>query len=253
VDEETGQTIISGMGELHLEIIVERMLREFTVAANVGRPQVAYKETITKVAEARGRFIKQTGGKGQYGDVLLRVEPRENRTGFEFDVKVTGAVIPREFIPPIEKGVEDAMENGVLAGYPVTGIKVTVLDGSYHDVDSSEISFRVAASIAFKDAVTRAEAKLMEPVMQVEVIVPDEYMGDVIADLNSRRGRIEGMSTRPDGRVIDATVPLSEMFGYATRLRSLSQGRAIYSMEFARYDLVPEELSDKLISRIRGL
>ena len=252
VDEETGQTIISGMGELHLEILVDRMLREFTVAANVGRPQVAYKETITKVAEARGRFIKQTGGRGQYGDVLLRVEPRANRTGFEFDVQVTGAVIPREFIPAIEKGVEDAMENGVLAGYPVTGIKVTLLDGSYHEVDSSELSFRVAASMAFKDAVNRAEAKLMEPVMQVEVVVPEEYMGDVMADLSSRRGRIEGMSARPDGRVIDATVPLSEMFGYATRLRSLSQGRAIHTMEFAKYDLVPEELSDKLISRMRG-
>jgi len=253
VDEDTGQTIISGMGELHLEILVDRMLREFAVAANVGRPQVAYKETVTKVAEARGRFIKQSGGKGQYGDVLLRVEPRENRTGFEFDVKVTGAVIPREFIPAVEKGVEDAMENGVLAGYPVTGIKVTLLDGSYHDVDSSELSFKVAASMAFKDAVTRAEAKLLEPLMQVEVVVPEEYMGDVMADLSSRRGRIEGMSARPDGRVIDATVPLSEMFGYATRLRSLSQGRAIHTMEFARYDLVPEELSDKLISRIRGL
>jgi elongation factor G len=252
VDDDTGQTIISGMGELHLEIIVDRMLREFTVAANVGKPQVAYKETIIKVAEARGRFIRQSGGKGQYGDVVLRVEPRENRTGFEFDVKISGGVIPREFIPAIEKGVEDAMENGVLAGYPVTGIKVTVLDGSYHDVDSSELSFKVAASMAFKDAVVRADAKLLEPIMQVEVIVPEEYMGDVIADLNSRRGRIEGMSARPDGRVIDATVPLSEMFGYATRLRSLSQGRAIYTMEFARYDLVPEELSDKLISRIRG-
>ena len=252
VDEDTGQTIISGMGELHLEILVDRMLREFAVAANVGRPQVAYKETVTKVAEARGRFIKQSGGKGQYGDVLLRVEPRENRTGFEFDVKVTGAVIPREFIPAVEKGVEDAMENGVLAGYPVTGIKVTLLDGSYHDVDSSELSFKVAASMAFKDAVTRAEAKLLEPLMQVEVVVPEEYMGDVMADLSSRRGRIEGMAARPDGRVIDATVPLSEMFGYATRLRSLSQGRAIHTMEFARYDLVPEELSDKLISRTRG-
>ncbi len=252
VDEDTGQTIISGMGELHLEIIVDRMLREFAVAANVGRPQVAYKETITKTAEARGRFIKQSGGRGQYGDVLLRVEPRENRTGFEFDVKITGGVIPREFIPAIEKGVEDAMENGVLAGYSVTGIKVTVLDGSYHEVDSSDLSFKVAASMAFKEAVTRAEAKLMEPVMQVEVVVPEEYMGDVMADLSSRRGRIEGMASRPDGRVIDATVPLGEMFGYATRLRSLSQGRAIYTMEFARYDLVPEELSDKLISRIRG-
>jgi elongation factor G len=252
VDEDTGQTIISGMGELHLEIIVDRMLREFAVAANVGRPQVAYKETITKAAEARGRFIKQSGGRGQYGDVLLRVEPRENRTGFEFDVKIAGGVIPREFIPAIEKGVEDAMENGVLAGYSVTGIKVTVLDGSYHEVDSSDLSFKVAASMAFKEAVTRAEAKLLEPVMQVEVVVPEEYMGDVMADLSSRRGRIEGMSARPDGRVIDATVPLGEMFGYATRLRSLSQGRAIYTMEFARYDLVPEELSDKLISRIRG-
>jgi len=252
VDEDTGQTIISGMGELHLEIIVDRMLREFAVAANVGRPQVAYKETITKAAEARGRFIKQSGGRGQYGDVLLRVEPRENRTGFEFDVKIAGGVIPREFIPAIEKGVEDAMENGVLAGYSVTGIKVTVLDGSYHEVDSSDLSFKVAASMAFKEAVTRAEAKLMEPVMQVEVVVPEEYMGDVMADLSSRRGRIEGMAARPDGRVIDATVPLGEMFGYATRLRSLSQGRAIYTMEFARYDLVPEELSDKLISRIRG-
>ncbi len=252
VDEDTGQTIISGMGELHLEVIVDRMLREFTVAANVGKPQVAYKETITETSEARGRFIRQSGGKGQYGDVVLRVEPRENRTGFEFDVKLSGGVIPREFVPAIEKGVEDAMENGVLAGYPVTGVKVTVLDGSYHDVDSSELSFKVAASMAFKDAVAKAEPKLLEPVMRVEVIVPDEYMGDVIADLNARRGRIEGMSARPDGRVIDATVPLSEMFGYATRLRSLSQGRAIYTMEFARYDLVPEELSDKLISRIRG-
>jgi elongation factor G len=251
-DEETGQTIISGMGELHLDILVERMLREFDVAANVGRPQVAYRETITKASEARGKFIKQTGGKGQYGDVLLRVEPLESRIGFEFASKLSGAVLPKHFIPPIRRGVEGAMENGVLAGYPVTGVKVTLLDGSYHEVDSSELSFEVAASIGFKDAVTKGEPKLLEPIMQVEVVVPDEYMGDIIADLNSKRGRIEGMSSRVDGRVIDATVPLSEMFGYATRLRSLSQGRAIYTMEFARYELVPEELSDKIIARIRG-
>jgi elongation factor G len=240
------------MGELHLDILVERMLREFDVAANVGKPQVAYRETITKAAEARGKFIKQTGGKGQYGDVLLRVEPLESRIGFEFVSKLSGAVLPKHFIPPIKRGVGEAMENGVLAGYPVTGIKVTLLDGSYHEVDSSELSFEIAASIGFKDAVTRGEPKLLEPIMQVEVVVPDEYMGDIIGDLNSKRGRIEGMSSRADGRVIDATVPLSEMFGYATRLRSLSQGRAIYTMEFARYELVPEELSDKIIARIRG-
>ena len=251
-DEETGQTIISGMGELHLEILVERMLREFSVAANVGKPQVAYRETITKAAEARGKFIKQSGGKGQYGDVLLRVEPIESRIGFEFVSKLTGAVLPRQFIPPIKRGIQEAMENGVLAGYPVTGVKVTLLDGTYHDVDSSELSFEIAAAIGFKDAVTKGEPKLLEPIMQVEVVVPEEYMGDIMADLSSKRGRIEGMSSRPDGRVIDATVPLNEMFGYSTRLRSLSQGRAIYTMEFATYELVPEELSDKIIARIRG-
>ena len=251
-DEETGQTIISGMGELHLEILVERMLREFSVAANVGKPQVAYRETITKSSEARGRFIKQSGGKGQYGDVLLRVDPLDTKIGFEFVSKLTGAVLPRQFIPPIKRGVEESMENGVLAGYPVTGVRVTLLDGSYHDVDSSELSFEIAAAIGFKEAVTKGEPKLLEPIMQVEVVVPDEYMGDIIADLSSKRGRIEGMSSRPDGRVIDAMVPLSEMFGYSTRLRSLSQGRAIYTMEFASYELVPEELSDKIISRIRG-
>jgi len=251
-DEETGQTIISGMGELHLDILVERMLREFDVAANVGKPQVAYRETITRAAEARGKFIKQTGGKGQYGDVLLLVEPLESKIGFEFVSKLTGAVLPRQFISPIKRGIEEAMENGVVAGYPVTGVRVSLLDGSYHDVDSSELSFEIAASIGFKDAVIKGEPKLLEPIMQVEVVVPDEYMGDIIADLSSKRGRIEGMSSRADGRVIDATVPLSEMFGYATRLRSLSQGRAIYTMEFASYELVPEELSDKIIARIRG-
>jgi len=251
-DEETGQTIISGMGELHLEVLVDRMLREFDMAANVGKPQVAYKETITVVAEARGKFIKQTGGKGHYGDVLLRVEPLEKKIGFEFESKISGGTIPKQFIPAIERGVAESMENGVLAGYPLSGVKATLLDGSYHEVDSSELSFKFAAAIAFREAIMKGEPKLLEPIMQVEVIVPEEYMGDVIADLNSKRGRIEGMSSRSDGRAIDAIVPLSEMFGYATRLRSLSQGRAIYTMQFAEYEVVPEELSDKIISRIRG-
>ncbi|UCF79058.1 MAG: elongation factor G [Candidatus Eiseniibacteriota bacterium] len=251
-DEETGQTIISGMGELHLEILVDRMLREFDVAANVGRPQVAYRETISVAAEARGRFIKQTGGKGHYGDVLLRVEPLEKKIGFEFESAVTGGRVPKQFIPAIERGVAESMENGVLAGYPLSGVKAVLLDGSYHEVDSSELSFQLAAAIAFREAILKGKPKLLEPIMQVEVVVPDEYMGDIIADLNSKRGRIEGMTSRSDGRVIDATVPLSEMFGYATRLRSLSQGRAIYTMQFATYEVVPEELSDNIISRIRG-
>jgi elongation factor G len=251
-DEDTGQTIISGMGELHLEILVDRMLREFDVSANVGKPQVAYRETITAMAEARGKFIKQTGGKGHYGDVLLRVEPLEKRIGFEFESVITGATLPRQFIPAIEKGVAESMENGILAGYPLSGVKATLLDGTYHDVDSSELSFQFAAAIAFRDAIIKGKPTLLEPIMKVEVVVPDEYMGDIIADLNSKRGRIEGMSSRSDGRAIDAIVPLSEMFGYATRLRSLSQGRAIYTMEFAEYEVVPEELSDRIISRIRG-
>jgi elongation factor G len=247
VDEETGQTIISGMGELHLEIIVDRLVREYKVEANVGNPQVAYRETIKKKVAQEGKYIKQSGGRGQYGHVWLEVEPLEAGKGFEFVNKIVGGTIPKEYIPAVEKGVREAMESGVLAGYPVVDVKVTLFDGSYHEVDSSEMAFKIAASICFKDAVRKASPVLLEPIMKVEVIVPDEYMGDVMGDLSSRRGRIEGMEARGSAQVIRCKVPLKEMFGYATVLRSLTQGRATYTMLFDHYEEVPTNIAEEII------
>ncbi|NOX36111.1 MAG: elongation factor G [Calditrichaeota bacterium] len=250
-DEETGQTLISGMGELHLEIIVDRLLREFKVGARVGRPQVAYKETITRAEKAEGKFVRQTGGRGQYGHVWIEMEPNEKGKGFEFVNKIVGGVIPKEFIPAVKLGIEDALKNGVLAGYPVVDVKVTLFDGSYHEVDSSEMAFRVAGSMAAKEAMRKANPILLEPIMEVEVVVPEEYMGDVIGDLNSRRGKVTGILPRKDAQVVEALVPLAEMFGYATRLRSLTQGRAVYTMQFHHYDAVPQEIADKIIENIQ--
>ncbi len=247
VDEETGQTIISGMGELHLEIIVDRLMREFKVEANVGNPQVAYRETIKKKSSYESKYIKQSGGRGQYGHVVLEVEPQEPGTGFKFINKIVGGVIPKEYIPAVEKGIVEAMDTGVLAGYPVVDVAVTLLDGSYHEVDSSEMAFKIAASIGFKEACKKASPVLLEPIMKVEVVVPDEYMGDVMGDLNSRRGRIEGMEARGNAQVIRCNVPLKEMFGYATSLRSLTQGRATYTMIFDHYEEVPQNISDEII------
>jgi elongation factor G len=251
-DEETAQTLISGMGELHLEILVDRMKREFSVQANVGKPQVAYRETLTLAAEARGRFVRQTGGRGMFGDVTLRVEPLPPGQGFEFENEIVGGAIPKEFIPAVERGVEDAMESGVVAGYPIVDVRVTLLDGSYHDVDSSEMSFKIAGSMAFKEAMQRGKPRLLEPVMDVEVVVPEEYMGDVMGDLTSRRGRIGGMFTRAQARVVAASVPLAEMFGYATRLRSITQGRAVYSMQFSRYETLPVSIAEEIVAKVRG-
>ena len=251
-DEETAQTVISGMGELHLEIIVDRMLREFRVQANVGKPQVAYRETISTPAEQRHRFVRQTGGKGMFGDVTLRVDPQEPGKGFEFVNEVVGGAIPKEFIPACEKGVEESMRNGIVAGYPMVDIKVTLLDGSYHEVDSSEMSFKIAASMAFKEACAKAKPRLLEPIFDVEVVVPEEYMGDIIGDLSSRRGRIGGMFTRGSARVVAASVPLAEMFGYATRMRSISQGRAVYSMQFSRYDTLPQSVAEEIVAKAKG-
>jgi len=246
-DQETGQTIISGMGELHLEIIIDRLLREFKVGANVGRPQVAYKETLRKPARAEGKFIRQTGGRGQYGHVVLEVEPRERGAGFDFVNKIVGGVVPKEYIPAVEAGVREAMESGVLYGYPVVDVRVTLVDGSYHPVDSSEMAFKVAGSLAFKKAAGQAEPQLLEPVMRVEVVVPDEYMGDVIADLNGRRGHIDAMEMQGKMRVIRSRVPLAEMFGYATELRSRTQGRGTYTMQFDHYAEVPQSIIEKII------
>ncbi len=251
-DPETGQTILSGMGELHLEIIVDRMMREFGVAANVGKPQVAYRETIRKNAEAEGRFVKQTGGHGQYGHVKIRVEPMPTGTGFEFVNEVYGGSIPKEYIKPSEAGIKEALEGGVLAGYPMSDLKVTLYDGSYHDVDSSEIAFKIAGSMALKAAAKRAKPVLLEPIMAVEVVVPEEYMGDVIGDLNSRRGRIEGMELRGTTQIIKSMVPLSEMFGYATELRSRTQGRGSFTMHFGRYEDVPSAIAEEIVNRVQG-
>jgi elongation factor G len=251
-DEETSQTVISGMGELHLEILVDRMLREFNVQANVGKPQVSYKETITNAASQRHRFVRQTGGKGMFADVSLSVEPQEAGKGFVFESKITGGSIPKEYIPAVEKGVEDAMRNGILAGYPMVDIKVTLLDGGYHEVDSSEMAFKIAGSIAFKEACQKAKPRLLEPIFDVEVVVPEEYMGDIIGDLSSRRGRIGGMFTRNEARVIAASVPLAEMFGYATRMRSISQGRAAYSMQFSRYETLPQAVAEEIVAKAKG-
>jgi elongation factor G len=251
-DEETAQTIIAGMGELHLEIIVDRLLREFKVEANVGKPEVAFRETIRRKAEAESKYIKQTGGRGQYGHVVLTVEPSESGKGLEFVNKVVGGAIPKEYIPAIEKGVKERMENGVIAGYPLRDIKVTVIDGSYHEVDSNEMAFKIAGSMGFSEACKKADAVLLEPIMKVEVLVPQEFMGDVIGNLNGRRGKVQGMKVRAGAQAIEASVPLMEMFGYATDLRSRTQGRATYSMEFDRYDQVPKQISEAIIAKYRG-
>jgi elongation factor G len=251
-DENTGQTLISGMGELHLEIIVDRLKREFKVDANVGKPQVAYKETIRKKVTQEHKFVRQSGGKGQFGHVWIELEPNEKGKGFIFVNKIVGGVIPKEYIPAVEKGIEESLKNGVLAGYPVEDVKVTLIDGSYHDVDSSEMAFKIAGSMAFKEAARKANPVLLEPIMDVEVVTPDDYMGSVNGDLSSRRGRIEGMSQRSDAQVVRAMVPLSEMFGYSTTLRSMTQGRAIYTMQFSHYDETPKSISEKIIENYTG-
>ena len=251
-NEETGQTIISGMGELHLEIIVDRLLREFKVGANVGRPQVAYKETIRAAAKAEGKFIRQTGGRGQYGHVFIRIEPLEPGKGVEFENKIVGGTVPREFINPIEKGIREAADRGILAGYPVVDIKATLYDGSYHEVDSSEMAFKIAGSMAFKEAAKSAKPVLLEPIMSIETVTPEEYLGDVIGDLNSRRGRVLNIERRGNVQVIKAQAPLAEMFGYATDLRSKTQGRATYTMQFSHYDEVPKGVSEGIIAVVKG-
>jgi elongation factor G len=251
-DHETGQTIISGMGELHLEILVDRLMREFKVEARVGKPQVAFRETLRRKASVNHRYVKQTGGKGQYAHVVLDVEPSEQGKGFEFINKIKGGAIPQEYIPAVERGIRETLDSGVLAGYPVVDVRVTLNDGSYHDVDSSEMAFRICASVAFKEAARKADPAILEPYMDVEVVVPAEYVGDVIGDLNSRRGQIAGTVMRPDAHVVASTVPLANMFGYATSLRSATQGRAIYSMQFARYQEVPKKISEEIIARVTG-
>ncbi len=251
-DPETGQTLISGMGELHLEIIVDRMMREFKVEANVGRPQVAYKETIRKKAKAEGRFVRQSGGRGQYGHVVLEIEPGQPGTGLQFTNKIIGGTIPKEYIPAVEAGIREAMDNGVLAGFPVIDIAVTLIDGSYHEVDSSEMAFKIAGSMGFKNAALKAGPVLLEPIMKVEVVVNEEYMGDVIGDLNAKRGRIEEMGPRYGTQVITASVPLSEMFGYATDLRSRTQGRGTYTMQFGQYAQIPDNIAEGIIARRHG-
>ena len=251
-DQDTGQTIISGMGELHLEILVDRMFREFGVGANVGKPQVAYRETIRKKAEAEGKFIRQTGGRGQYGHVKIIVEPNEPGKGFEFINKIVGGSVPKEYIAPVEKGITEALETGVLAGFEVQDVKVTLYDGSYHDVDSSEMAFKIAGSMAFKEGCHRASPVLLEPIMKVEVVVPEEFMGPVVGDLNSRRGRIETTEPRAGSQVVTAVVPLSEMFGYSTDLRSKTQGRATYSMHFFHYEQAPKLVSEEIIAKVQG-
>ncbi len=252
VDPETNQTLIHGMGELHLEIIVDRLLREFKVEANVGKPQVAYRETIRQKAEAQGRFVRQTGGRGQYGDVWLEIEPSEPGAGVVFENKLKGPAIPREYVPAVEKGVKEAAETGVLAGYPVVDIRVSLTDGSYHDVDSSEMAFKIAASMGFKEVCRKAKPVLLEPVMDVEVVVPSEYQGAVVGDLNSRRGRVVSMDSRGNAQVIRANVPLGQMFGYATDVRSMTQGRATYTMQFARYEEVPRNIAEEIMAKAAG-
>ncbi len=251
-NEETGQTIIGGMGELHLEIIVDRMKREFKVEANVGRPQVAYKETIRKKVQAEGKFIRQSGGRGQFGHVWIEIEPNEKGKGYEFEDAIVGGVIPREFIKPVSVGIIEAMKNGILAGYPVEDVKVKLFDGSYHDVDSSEMAFKIAGSIAFQAAAKKASPAILEPIMAVEVVTPEEYLGEVMGDLNSRRGKIEGITPRKDAQVVKAMVPLSEMFGYATQMRSMTQGRALYTMQFSHYDETPKSISEQIIEKVKG-
>jgi len=251
-NEETGQTIISGMGELHLEIIVDRLLREFKVSANVGKPQVAYKETIRGIAKAEGKFVRQTGGRGQYGHVFIQIEPSDPGKGFEFENKIVGGAIPREYIPAIEKGIKEASDRGILAGYPVVDVKAMLFDGSYHEVDSSEMAFKIAGSMAFKEAARNAKPVLLEPIMSIEIVTPEEYMGDVIGDLNSRRGRIQNIERRGNVQVIRSQAPLAEMFGYATSLRSKTQGRATYTMQFAKYEPVPNNIKEAIIAKFAG-
>ena len=250
VEEESGQTIISGMGELHLDIIVDRMKREFSVEANIGKPQVAYRESIRASAEAEGKFVRQTGGRGQYGHVWLRIEP-VNDVEFEFVDEIVGGVVPKEYIGAVEKGAKDQLANGVLAGYPLQGVRATLFDGSYHDVDSSEVAFKVAASMALREAALNASPVLLEPVMKVEVVTPEEHYGDIIGDLNRRRGVVLGMEEVPAGKAVKAEVPLSEMFGYATDMRSATQGRASFSMEFEKYREVPDNVAETLVSKPR--
>lgn len=251
-DEETGQTIISGMGELHLDIIVDRLKREFHVDANVGKPMVSYKETIRKKVEAEGKFVRQSGGRGQYGHAVIELEPLEPGSGFQFESKIVGGAVPKEYIGPIENGIKEAMENGVLAGYDMVDMKATLIDGSYHDVDSSEMAFKVAGSMAFKNAAEKADPVILEPVMKIEITVPDEYMGDVMGDLNGRRGRIEGMEAQGNTQIIHGFVPLSEMFGYATDLRSRTQGRGLYSMQSDHFEEVPKSISEEIIAKRKG-
>jgi elongation factor G len=251
-DPDSGQTIISGMGELHLEIIVDRMMREYKVEANVGKPQVAYRETIRRHAQAEGKYIRQTGGSGQYGHVKLRVEPNEKGKGFEFVNEIVGGSVPREYIKPVEQGIREALEGGVLAGYELVDVKATLYDGSYHEVDSNEMAFKIAASMGFKEAARKASPVLLEPIMSVEVVVPEEFMGVIIGDLNSRRGRIEGIDHRAGSQVIKALVPLAEMFGYATQMRSNTQGRATFSMHFAHYDEAPRSVTEEIIAKVQG-
>src|SRR5512147_733428 len=250
-DADSGQTIIEGMGELHLEIIIDRMMREYKVEANVGKPQVAYRETIRKNSEAEGKFIRQSGGKGQYGHVKLRIEPNPGK-GYEFVNDITGGSIPKEYIKPVDAGIKEAMEGGVLAGYEMVDVKVTLYDGSYHEVDSSEMAFKIAGSMGFKEAAKKASPVLLEPVMSVEVVVPEDFLGTIVGDLNSRRGRIEGMEHRAGSQVVKAMVPLSEMFGYATNMRSSTQGRATFSMHFSRYEEAPRSVAEEIIARVQG-
>ena len=251
-DEETGQTIISGMGELHLEIIVDRMKREFKVECNVGKPQVAYRETIRGKIKSEGKFVRQSGGRGQYGHVWLEIEPMEPGGGFVFDDKIVGGVVPREYIPAVGKGIEEAMQNGVMAGYPMVDIKVALVDGSYHDVDSNEMAFKIAGSMGFKEGAVKANPVLLEPYMEVEVVTPEDYMGDIVGDLNRRRGRVQGMHDRGNAKVVDAEVPLAEMFGYSTNLRSMSQGRATYTMQFKHYEEVPNNIAQEIVQSVKG-
>jgi elongation factor G len=251
-DDESGQTIISGMGELHLEILVDRMKREYKVEANVGEPRVAFRETIRKNAEAEGKYIRQTGGSGNYGHAKIRLSPNEPGKGYEFSNDVKGGSIPKEYIKPIDQGIREALEGGILAGYPMVDVKVSLYDGSYHDVDSNEMAFKIAGSMAFKEAARKASPVLLEPVMAVEVVTPEDYAGAIMGDLSSRRGRIEGMEHRAGSQVIKAIVPLAEMFGYATHMRSSTQGRAEYSMHFARYEEAPRSVAEEIIAKVQG-
>jgi elongation factor G len=248
-DEESSQTIISGMGELHLEIIVDRMKREFKVEANVGKPQVAYRETIRASVESEGKFVRQSGGRGQYGHVWLKIEPQEPGKGYEFENGIVGGTVPKEYIPAVDKGIQEQLKSGVLAGYPVVDIKVTLFDGSYHDVDSNEMAFKIAASMGFKDGCRKAKPVLLEPIMKVEVVTPEEFLGDIMGDLMRRRGIVQGQEDSPSGKIVRAEVPLAEMFGYATSMRSATQGRATYSMEFEKYSETPAAVAEAVIKK----